>query len=164
MFLGLLQFLVEIKYRHCPKTNAPIDTFVSLCSLRWIIQQSLQWVIMYAMATQATGVLIVYSTVCSGADQRKHQSSASLAFAMGIHQWPMNSPHKGPVTRKILPFDDVDMIIWWMLTRITKQQPELREPLARAQSWQLIMFFTSLLTICIEHNTYKWFEASFQSS
>ena len=40
------------------------------------------------------------STVYSGADQRKHQSSASLAFVRGIHRWPVNSPHKGPVTRK----------------------------------------------------------------
>ena len=40
------------------------------------------------------------STVCSGADQRNHQISTSLAFLMGIHQWPVNSPHKGPVTRK----------------------------------------------------------------
>ena len=50
------------------------------------------------------------STVCSGADQRKHQSSASLAFVRGIHRWPVNSPHKGPVTRKMFPFDDV--IMW----------------------------------------------------
>ena len=57
-----------------------------------------------------TGVSIVYSTFCSGADQRKHQSSASLAFVRGIHQWLVNSPHKGPVTRKMFPFDDV--IIW----------------------------------------------------
>ena len=56
-------------------------------------------VIMGAMASQITGVSIVYSTVCSGADQRKHQSSASLAFVGGIHWWPVNSPHKGPVTR-----------------------------------------------------------------
>ena len=32
-----------------------------------------------------------------------------LAFVRGIHWWPMNSPHKGPVTRKMLPFDDVIM-------------------------------------------------------
>ena len=43
----------------------------------------------------------------SGANQRKHQSSASLAFVRGIHLWPLNSPHKGPVTRKLFPFDDV---------------------------------------------------------
>ena len=43
-------------------------------------------------------VSIVYSTVCSGTDQCKHQSSASLAF-----------PHKGPVTREIFPLDDVIM-------------------------------------------------------
>ena len=38
---------------------------------------------------------------------KKRQSSASLAFVRGIHRWPVNSPHKGPVTRKMFPFDDV---------------------------------------------------------
>ena len=61
------------------------------------------------MASQITGISIVYSTVCSGADQRKHQSSASLAPMRGIHRWPVSSPHKGPVTRKMFPFDDVIM-------------------------------------------------------
>ena len=50
-----------------------------------------------------------YSTVYSGADQRKHQSSASQAFVQGIHRSPVNSPHKGLVTRKMFPFDDVIM-------------------------------------------------------
>ena len=36
-----------------------------------------------------------------GADQRKHQSSASLAFVRGIHRWAVNSPLKWPVTRKM---------------------------------------------------------------
>ena len=44
-----------------------------------------------------------------GADQRKHQSSASLAFVRGIHRSPVNSPYKGPVTRKMFPFDDIIM-------------------------------------------------------
>ena len=52
-----------------------------------------------------------YSTVYSGVDQRKHQSSASLAFVWGIHRWPVNSPHKWPVTREIFPFDDVIMML-----------------------------------------------------
>ena len=42
----------------------------------------------------------------SGADQRKHQSSASLAFVGGMHRWPVGSPHEGPVTREKFPFDD----------------------------------------------------------
>ena len=67
-------------------------------------------VIMSAMAFQITGVSIVYSTVCSGADQRKHQSSASLALVRGIHRWPVNSPHRGPVTRKMFFIDDVIML------------------------------------------------------
>ena len=45
----------------------------------------------------------------SDADQRKHQSSASLAFVWGIHRGPVNSPHKWPVARKMFPFDDVIM-------------------------------------------------------
>ena len=66
-------------------------------------------VIMGAIEFQITGLPIVYSTVCSGADQGKHQSSAPLAFVRGIHWWPVNSPHKGPVTRKMFPFGDVGM-------------------------------------------------------
>ena len=68
---------------------------------------------MSAMASQTTGVSIVCSTVCSGADQRKHQSSASLAFARGIHRLSVDSHHKGPVTRKMFPFDDVIMNSVW---------------------------------------------------
>ena len=65
------------------------------------------YVIMSAMASQITCVWSDYSTVCSGADQRKHQSSAWLDFVRGIQRGPVNSPHKGPVTRKMFPFDDV---------------------------------------------------------
>ena len=64
-------------------------------------------VIMGAKASQITSLTIVYSTVNSGADQRIYQSSASLVFERGIHRWPVNSPHKWPVTQKIFPFDDV---------------------------------------------------------
>ena len=64
-------------------------------------------VIMGAMASQTPSLVIVYSTVYSGADQRKHQSSASLAFVRGIHRLPVIAPHKWPVTRKMFPFDDV---------------------------------------------------------
>ena len=66
-------------------------------------------VIMDEMASQITTLTIVYSTVYSDADQRVHQSSASLASVGGIQRWPVNSPHKWPVTRKMFPFDDVIM-------------------------------------------------------
>ena len=66
-------------------------------------------VIMTTMSSQITSLTVVYSIVSSGADQRKHQSSASLAFVRGIHRGPVNSPHKWPVTRKKFPFDDVIM-------------------------------------------------------
>ena len=48
-------------------------------------------VIMSVMASQITGVSIVYSSLCPAADQRKHQSSASLAFVGEFtgDQWPL---------------------------------------------------------------------------
>ena len=60
---------------------------------------------MGGIASQITSLEIVYSTVYSGWDQRKHQSSTYLAFVRG----PVNSPHKWTVTRKMFPFDDVIM-------------------------------------------------------
>ena len=63
-------------------------------------------VIMNTKASQITSLAIVYSIVYSGADQRK---PSKLRVTGGIHQRPVKSPHKGPVKRKIFPFDDVIM-------------------------------------------------------
>ena len=68
-------------------------------------------VIMSAIASRITSLTTVYLIVYSRADKRKHQSSASLAFVRGVHRRPVNSPHKGPVTRKMVPFDDA-MVAW----------------------------------------------------
>ena len=65
---------------------------------------------MTILASHITSLTVVYSIVYLGVDQRKHQSSASLAFVRGIHRGPVNSPNKWPVTRKMFPFDDV--IMW----------------------------------------------------
>ena len=107
--------------RKCYKLIPPSTVFTTHCRILWDIAESWQaislgsWrtllgilhryvhysdVIMGAMASQITSLTIVYSTVNSGANQRKHQSSASLAFVQGIHRWPVNSPHKWQVTRK----------------------------------------------------------------
>ena len=64
---------------------------------------------MSAMASQITSLTVVYSTVYSDADQRKHESSASLAFVWGEFTGTGEFPHKGPVTQKMFPFDDVIM-------------------------------------------------------
>ena len=61
--------------------------------------------------------MIVYSNVYSDADQRKHQSSASLAFVRGIHRGPVNSPHKWPVTRKcfhLMTSSWTCSVLWWV--------------------------------------------------
>ena len=92
--------------------------FLSKLSNSWL---PLQWRIMSAIASQITGVSIVCTPVWSGADQWKHQSSASLAFVMGIYRWPMNSPNKGPVTRKMFPFDNIIILvhIWQMSPQLS---------------------------------------------
>ena len=68
-------------------------------------------VIMSMIVSQITGISIVCLTICPCTDQRKHQSSTSLAFVRGIHWWPVDSPHKRPVTQKMFPFDHVIMLI-----------------------------------------------------
>ena len=103
---------------HCDRYIICFNNWtINLSVYRWFERVSWAWrlfshywdVIMSAMASQITSVSIVCSTVCSDGDQRKHQSSASLAFVRGIHRWSVNSPHKGPVTRKMFPLDDVIM-------------------------------------------------------
>ena len=91
-------------------------THVELCIISsrqdcasWEYAEHYSEAIMGTMASQITSLTIVYSTVYSGTDKRQHQSSASLAFVQGIHRWPVNSPHKGPVTQKRFSFDDVIM-------------------------------------------------------
>ena len=83
-----------------------VDLYVGTSHM-WILLCHYGDFIMGTMASQINSLTIVYSNVYSGADQRKLQSSASLAFVRGIHRWPVNSPHKWPVTRKMFPFDDV---------------------------------------------------------
>ena len=105
--------------------NHKITDFVEESAFEHIVNHCVQVshyddVIMGAIASQITSLTIVYSAVYSDADQRKHQSSAPLAFVWGIHRGPVNSLHKWPVTRKMLPFDDVIMMLnspWSHLNR-----------------------------------------------
>ena len=62
---------------------------------------------MSAVAAQITSLTIVYSTVYSGADQQKMSKLRITGLCAGNS--PVNAPHKGPVTRKMFPFDDVIM-------------------------------------------------------
>ena len=72
-------------------------------------------IIISVVMSQITGISIVCTTICSDSDQRKHQSSASLAFVRGIHRSAVNSPHKGPVAWKMFPFADVIMDKWLLV-------------------------------------------------
>ena len=111
-------------------------------------------VIMGAIASQITILTIIYLILFSGADQRKHQSSASLAFVRGIHRWPVNAPHKWPVTRKMFPSDDVIMYYKSLLYNSYPQSTSHRNPnimlsvcLMQSCSAQFDMYLDSKLSI-----------------
>ena len=118
---------------------------------------------MGTMASKITSLTIVYTTVYSGADQSKHQSSVSLAFVWGIHRGPVNSPHKWPVTRKMFPFDDVIMIdnniVSWNrystpLPMIVNMRPLLsfynynaRRYVSRHTAWRVLLLLVSQIHV-----------------
>ena len=107
-------------WRHTKSLSCLLDSWLLKISSLWEgIRLHYCDVIMGAMASQITSLTTVYSTIHSGADQRKHQSSASLAFGWGIHRWPVNSSHKGPVLRKMFPFDDVIMDVLSLVRLLT---------------------------------------------
>ena len=118
---------------------------------------SLQWRHNVRDGASFTSLTIVYSTVYSGADQRKHQSSAWLAFVLGIHRWPVNSPHKVPVTWKMFSFDEV--IMWWLSIRLLQWYPLTAATLTFDES--LIMLSQGTWNKCCLHsymsNTNKTF-------
>ena len=116
---------------------------------------------MGAIASQITSLTIVFSTVYSDADQRKHQSSASLAFVRGIHRGPVNILHKWPVTREMFPFDDVIMhnifSVHILLTKwYKKQPPNAKFPLAntvhnRLECPEILLLWRFVKRICSPH-------------
>ena len=110
---------------------------------------------MSLMASQITSLTIVYSTSYSGVDQRKHQSSASLAFVLGIHRGPVNSPHKRPVTRKMFPFDDVIMIKMGCLDAQSRKYTSM----GGLRLWELKYYVRTILMLRLSLNwifNIKW--------
>ena len=99
-----------------------IEWFVEVDNIHFRWCDHYNDVIMRTMASQITSLAIVYSTVYTGTDEINFQNSASMAFVRGIHWWPVNSPHKGPVTRKMFPFGDVIMyILRWQRSYVTQR-------------------------------------------
>ena len=109
-------FATSWRYIQCGVLS-PDHTRCSQC------RQHYSDVIMSAMASQITGISTVYTTVCLGADKRKHQSSVSLAFVRGIHRWPVDSPSQRTS-------DAEKVSIWWhhhalsdpMMTQFTDEK------------------------------------------
>ena len=99
-------------------------------------------VIMNTMTSQITSLTIVYSTVYKGADQKNHQSSASLAFVWGIHRGPVKSPHKGPVTRKMFPFDDV---IMWRIDAHSQKSTTPEQMIFTSLAYSYRLIYQSLI-------------------
>ena len=102
-----------------------VSTYHHHCTCLSLLITHYNDVIMSTMASQIASPHDCLLNIYSGADERKHQSSASLAFVRGIHRWPVNSPHKVPVTREVFPFDGVIMYIWNRQFKITFCEREI---------------------------------------
>ena len=91
-------------------------------------------VIMTTMESQITSLMVVYSIVYSGADQRKYQSSAPLAFVRGVHRDRWIPRTKGQLRRKCfhlltsscLPVNKICSMLLALPTRGCLQRPLLR--------------------------------------
>ena len=129
------------------------------------------------LASQITSLTIVYLTVYSDADQRKYQSSASLAFVWGIHRGPVNSLHKWPVTRKMFPFDDVIMFIGLKnrgnngLKKIGLLTPHLRsqsrKPFSNQSNWlnlELAFFHLLFYWLQVHYSVWDWVISFYRAS
>ena len=110
--------LARVGYGHCMQQLAWLNCTYTVNTARmlWLRPRHYDDVIMGAMASQITSLTSVYSIFYSDTDQRKHQSSASLAFVWAIHRRPVNSPHKWPVTRKMFPIHDI-IVLHYNLSR-----------------------------------------------
>ena len=113
-------------------------------------------VIMSTMASQITNLMIVYSSVYSGQDQRKHQCSTSLAFVRGIHRWPVNSPHKEPVTRKMFPCDDAIMRFSIVIQKRWEFQPALMQIVRKQSLWNFAHGTPAKLSWHVQNFVAKW--------
>ena len=130
-----------------------------LNSIAWFRKDVFHYndVIMGVAATQITSLSIAFSTVHSGADQRKHQSSASLAFVRG----PVNSPHRWPVTRKMFPFDDVIMLVevssWSAPAHVRISNVKVPMYTMRFCGMRSFILWKSFYGIFIPTHFHKWF-------
>ena len=99
-----------------------LSTFVMIIT-------TLEWLCITENITQTSqiiSVLTVCLTICSGTDQRKHQSSSLLAFVRRTTCDGWLPPYKGAVTQKTYAFDHVfeltDTLVsisMWLIFKLT---------------------------------------------
>ena len=112
-------------------------------------------VIMSTIASQITSLTIVYSTIYSGEDQSKHQSSASLAFCVG------NSPGTGEFPAQMASNAE-NVSIWWR-HHATERTPMIRFSLETFMliSWK--MHSTKYLAMTTNISAQKRFATIFSN-
>ena len=113
-------------------------------------------VIMTMMASQITSLTVVYSIVYSDADQRKHQSSASLAFVWGIHRDRWISRTKGQLRGKCFHL----MTSSWICSRNKWSCTHNENSVLiswKCRNWQITMRLIVLQKSCtIMHHVIIW--------
>ena len=118
-------------------SNSIFQNYISVTTVYGMTIPHYNDVIMGAMASKSPASRLFTRQFI---DQRKHQSSAPLAFVRGIHRGPVNSPYKGPVTRKMFPFADV--IMWsrcmfqWLTCFWPQRAPRAHNTYVEHREWQ----------------------------
>ena len=80
-----------------------------------------------------------------GPTSKKHQSPRYWPFERGIHWWWVNSPHKGPVTQKKLPCDDVIMVILNSIISESTWQVQIE---FRGKKWKVVVYYICGIKFC----------------
>ena len=100
--------LITKQPKYCIKPCVSYDNIAIVQCVSMLITVTSSWV-WWRLESPASRL---FTQLFIQAQIKEFQSSVSLAFVRGIHRWLLNSPHKGPVTRKMFPFDDVIMFMW----------------------------------------------------
>ena len=91
IIMDVITFHAGLKLNHVSKRSSRYQAEKHSYLIGLPITMTSQWA---QWCLKSPALWLFTQPFIQGADQRNHQSSASLAFVQGIHWWPMNSPRK----------------------------------------------------------------------
>ena len=97
--------LVTKTFFGIPNSQQNYKKYIQFSTARWSPIITMTSHVRHAFSNHQSSHCL-YNSLCGPASKRQ-KSPHYWPFVRGIHRWPVNFPHKGPVTQKQLPYDDV---------------------------------------------------------